>query len=291
MEDSPSKPSVAELAGRFKGHILPMPTSNDEFRRRPPCSLKLNNQKEDSGESDKTNVSSNPFKIKMKNSAIIEKLQANLALSPTSLLPSPKNPEVKLQPAPSSPTSSCSPLSPLSPNLRSSHQSSEEEEPVSFSSPPEGTPLPSFNKTRARLSFKRRPPTRQHRRSAGEETGLFGNTLSPCELNKPRENGEDPVFNSPTEEDECRQPASLQEVEEDRDCEKEEDKAAKSDPNTSGDLVEEQKTNRISETTEEEERPAEPYTTKQTESDVKTEEGQEEMEEEEPNKQIVGCQL
>lgn len=30
QENSPSKPSVAELAGRFKGHILPMPTSNDE---------------------------------------------------------------------------------------------------------------------------------------------------------------------------------------------------------------------------------------------------------------------
>lgn len=30
QKDSPSKPSVAELAGRFKGHILPMPTSNDE---------------------------------------------------------------------------------------------------------------------------------------------------------------------------------------------------------------------------------------------------------------------
>lgn len=30
QKDSPSKVSVAELAGRFKGHILPMPTSNDE---------------------------------------------------------------------------------------------------------------------------------------------------------------------------------------------------------------------------------------------------------------------
>lgn len=30
QKDSPSKPSVAELAGRFKGHILPMPASNDE---------------------------------------------------------------------------------------------------------------------------------------------------------------------------------------------------------------------------------------------------------------------
>ncbi|CAJ1065145.1 capZ-interacting protein [Xyrichtys novacula] len=291
MEDSPSKPSVAELAGRFKGHILPMPTSNDEFRRRPPCSLKLHNQKEDSEESDKTSVSSNPIKFKMKNSAIIEKLQANLALSPTSLLPSPKSPDVKLQPAPPSPTLSCSPVSPLSPNLRPSHQSSEEEDPVSFSNPPEGTPLPSFNKTRARLSFKRRPPTRQHRRSAGEEAALFGSALSPCELNKPSENGEDQVFNSPGEEDNHRQTASLQEVEENRDCEKV-DKAAKGDLNVSRDLVEEYKSKQvqISETAEEEERPSEPYAAKQIESDVKTEEAQKEMEEESKN-QTVGCQM
>ena len=71
-------------------------------------------------------------------------LQANLALSPTALLPSPKSPEVKLQPAPLSPTAS--PCSPLSPTLRTSRQSSEEEDPVSFNDPPEGTPLPSFNK-------------------------------------------------------------------------------------------------------------------------------------------------
>lgn len=67
-------------------------------------------------------------------------VQANLALSPTALLPTAKNPEVKLQPAPLSPATPCSPLSP------SSHQSSEEEEPVGFSSPPEGTTLASFNK-------------------------------------------------------------------------------------------------------------------------------------------------
>lgn len=67
-------------------------------------------------------------------------VQANLALSPTALLPTAKSPEVKLQPAPLSPATPCSPLSP------SSQQSSEEEEPVGFSSPPEGTTLASFNK-------------------------------------------------------------------------------------------------------------------------------------------------
>ncbi|XP_029922978.1 capZ-interacting protein isoform X1 [Myripristis murdjan] len=229
-KDSPSKPSVAELAGRFKGHVLPMPASNEERPfRRPPCSLKLQNQKDDSEESDKpTAVSSNPFKIKMKNSPIIEKLQANLALSPTALLPSPKSPEVKLQPAPLSPTAPCSPQSPT---LRPSQQSSEDEDAVSFETPPEGTTLPSINKTRARLSFKRRPPTRQHRRSAGEEAAGFGSSLSPSELSNTKENGDrDHVFESPEEEAEDGQQASLRGPEErDRDCEKTEDEVAEND--------------------------------------------------------------
>ncbi|XP_054462444.1 capZ-interacting protein [Anoplopoma fimbria] len=257
MEDSPSKPSVAELAGRFKGHILPMPTSNGElpFRRRPPCSLKLQNQKDDN-ESDKAIVSPNPFKIKMKNSPIIEKLQANLSLSPTALLPSPnKSPEVKLQPAPLSPITPCSPQRPLSPTLRPSRLSSEEEDAVSFDSPPEGTPLPSINKTRARLSFTRRPPTRQHRRSAGEEAGAFGSALSPCELYCPEENGNtDLVF-------EYGQPASLKEAEEmDRDCENTEDGVAESDPDDGGDPGVEQEADQAQnmEALEEQQQPSEP---------------------------------
>nr|XP_019943687.1 PREDICTED: capZ-interacting protein-like isoform X1 [Paralichthys olivaceus]XP_019943690.1 PREDICTED: capZ-interacting protein-like isoform X1 [Paralichthys olivaceus]XP_019943691.1 PREDICTED: capZ-interacting protein-like isoform X1 [Paralichthys olivaceus] len=253
-KDSPSKPSVAELAGRFKGHILPMPATNDElFRSRPPCSLKLQNQKDDNEESDKTVVSPNPFKIKMRNSPIIEKLQANLALSPTSLLPSPKSPEVKLQPAPLSPTP---PGSPLSPTLRPSHQSSEEEDPIGFDGPPEGAPLQSFNKTRARLSFKRRPPTRQHRRSAGEEAGAFGSGLSQCDLYSPEENGDrDQVFHSPAEEDECGLPGSLEEAE-DMDCAKTENKVAGSDPDNEGDREEEQEAQHA-EDLEEEQQPSE----------------------------------
>ncbi|XP_068570388.1 capZ-interacting protein isoform X2 [Cebidichthys violaceus] len=271
MEDSPSKPSVAELAGRFKGHILPMPTSNDElpFRRRPPCSLKLQNQKDDN-ESDKTVVSPNPFKMKMKNSAIIEKLQANLALSPTALLPSTnKSPEVKLQPAPLSPITPCSPRSPLSPTLRPSHLSSEEEDAVSFDSPPEGAPLPSINKTRARLSFKRRPPTRQHRRSAGEEAGASGTDLSPCELHRQKENGDtDQVF-------EYGQPASLKEAEEkDGDCEKTEDGVAESDPDDRGDPGLEQEAQNL-EALEEEQQPSEPCPAEQIEGHVKTKEEEE----------------
>ncbi|XP_070686062.1 capZ-interacting protein [Pempheris klunzingeri] len=277
-KDSPSKPSVAELAGRFKGHILPMPTSNDElpFRRRPPCSLKLQNQKDDNEESDKTTVPSKPFKMKMRNSPIIEKLQANLALSPTALLPSPKSPEVKLQPAPLSPTTPCSPLSPTQ---QCSHLSSEEEDPVSFNNPPEGTPLPSINKTRARLSFKRRPPTRQHRRSAGEEAGAFGSALSPCELYNPKENGDkdDQVFMSPEEEAEYRQPASLKEAEEEvRDCEKTEDEVAKSDKDDRGDPEEEQEAEQA-QSLEEEQQPSEPCPVMEMEGSVDTEGGQQEV--------------
>ncbi|KAM6932843.1 capZ-interacting protein isoform 2-T2 [Lycodopsis pacificus] len=253
MEDSPAKPSVAELAGRFKGHILPMPTSNNElpFRRRPPCSLKLQNQKDDN-QPDKTIVSPNPFK--MKNSAIIEKLQS---------------PEVKLQPAPLSPITPCSPRSPLNPTLRPSHPSSEEEDAVGFDSPPEGAPLPSINKTRARLSFKRRPPTRQHRRSTGEEAGASGSDLSPCELYRQKENGDtDQVF-------EYGQPASLKEAEEkDGDCEITEDGVAESDPDDGGDPGPEQEAERAQnlEALEEERQPSEPCPAEQIEGHVKTKE-------------------
>lgn len=234
-KDSPSQPSVAELAGRFKGHILPMPTSNNEppFRKRPPCSLKLPPQRDNDNEDAQKTLSPNPLKVRTRNSALIEKLQANLALSPTALLPSPKSPDVKLPPAaPLSPTSPQSPRSPgLSPHsLRPPQLSSEEEDPVSFETPPEGTTLPSLHKTRARLSFKRRPPTRQHRRSAGEEDAA---SLSPRELSSPNENGlGDQVFDSPAppEEDTVGPaPAAQEDVpERDRDCDTIEEESVKS---------------------------------------------------------------
>lgn len=41
QKDSPSKVSVAELAGRFKGHILPMPTSNDEVLPDNSCRAQI----------------------------------------------------------------------------------------------------------------------------------------------------------------------------------------------------------------------------------------------------------
>ncbi|XP_061827942.1 capZ-interacting protein isoform X3 [Nerophis lumbriciformis] len=180
MEDSPPKPSVAELAGMFKGHILPMPSAHDKSPRRrnlPPCSLKFPKRKNEADES-KTNMApGSPGQVRMKSPSVIERLQANLALSPTTLLPSPKS-AADVNPRPESPPYDSSPAwGPLTPTLRPPLVAVEEDKPVGFNSPPEGTPLPSFTKTRARLSFRRRPPTRQHRKSVGEDTnrdGVFG---------------------------------------------------------------------------------------------------------------------
>ncbi|XP_036005872.1 capZ-interacting protein isoform X2 [Fundulus heteroclitus] len=269
----PDSPSVAELAGKLKGHILPTPNSNDElpFRGRPPCSLKLQNSTQDKEVSDKS-VSSATFKTK--NSAIIGKLQANLALSPTGLLPSPKGPDVKLQPAQLSPSPPCTPLSPT---LRPPHLSSEDEDPVGFDSPPEGTPLPSFNKTRARLSFKRRPPTRQHRRSAGEEAGGAASELSPCELDVRRENGDkDQVFADLTEEAESGQLGSVKEAGNgEEDWEKIEAEVARSDADGRRDLQQEGEQDTPAEALREGQEPLQPD--EQMEVIVKTEKGQDEM--------------
>lgn len=86
--------------------------------------------------------------------------------------------------------------------------------------------------SRARLSFKRRPPTRQHRRSAGEEDG-FALALSPCELYRPTENGEgEQALVSPAED------ACVPEAEDkDEDCAQMQDEVEKADEK---DLEEEQ---------------------------------------------------
>lgn len=209
-EDCTVKPSVAELAGRFKGHPLPMPTANEEkrpIRRIPPCSLNFQNKKDGESEPEKPAIVSPIPKGKLKNSPLFEKIQANLALSPTA---SPLSPEVKLQPTPfAPPVGSVCPGSPLSPTLRSpppqSH-TSKEEVPVSFEQPAEGTTLPSINKCRARLSFKRRPPTRQHRKSASEDPGL-----SPT--GEPNGDGAD-VFDGPAEGRSSPQPSVVKETSE-----------------------------------------------------------------------------
>ncbi|XP_036391817.1 capZ-interacting protein isoform X2 [Megalops cyprinoides] len=193
-KNSPVNPSVAELTGKFKGYNMSTPTGIEEIpvRRRPPCSLQLHSKRaEGHNEEEKpATVSPHPPKVKMRSSPLIEKLQANLTLAPTALLPPPKSPEVKLHPPPLSPDHGLSPpnhtLSPCSPASSSPSptlspsQHTDEEAPVSFENPPEGTVLPSFNKGRARLSIKRRLPTRQHRKSGGKEPGAEGGRASPC---------------------------------------------------------------------------------------------------------------
>uniref|UniRef100_A0A3P9MCB9 Zgc:153184 n=1 Tax=Oryzias latipes TaxID=8090 RepID=A0A3P9MCB9_ORYLA len=271
QKDSPSKPSVAELAGRLKGHFLPVPNSNDEtpFRKRPPCSLKLQHQAHENEESEKNSVSAKPH-TKMKNSPIIERLQANLALSPTALLPSAKSPEGKLQPPTLTPTTPCCPLSPT---LRPSHQPSEEEDPISFDSPPEGATLPSFNKTRARLSFKRRPPTRQHRRSTGDEVEAPLRDPSPSELKENR--NEEQTFSVLTEEPESVHTGSERKTKnKEEDCEKTETGTTPSDPDNRPDLDLEEEQVKSTEDLEEEQLSSE--SVEQIQVDVKTEERQEE---------------
>ncbi|KAG7248793.1 hypothetical protein CRUP_016823, partial [Coryphaenoides rupestris] len=173
---------------------------------------------------------------------------ANLALSPSSLLPSPRTPEVKhpLSLSPSSPSSpppvlcttqtphhhhqhtTGAPPAPLPPpHPPHARQSSEEEEAVCFESAPEGTPLPSFNKTRARLSFKRRPPTRHLRQSLGEE-GI--NSLSPWQPEpaspgpERHEGEEEEEEEAATERTSCDPAAPLNQSEQGREEEKEEEK-------------------------------------------------------------------
>eukprot|EP00063_Salmo_salar_P004423 XP_013979258.1 PREDICTED: capZ-interacting protein-like isoform X1 [Salmo salar] len=183
-DDAPPKKSVAELAGKFKAHAPPIPMGTDgskPVRRRPPRTLQLpkTTAQGQVDEEKPISPSLHPAKTK-RNSALIEKLQANLALSPCSLLPSPKSPGLRLLPPSFTPTSPCSPtppvttVTPTSPVSRAPlpRSLSEEETPATFevpATPTEGSLLPSINKGRARLSIRRRPPSRRHRKSSGEE--------------------------------------------------------------------------------------------------------------------------
>ncbi|XP_067221514.1 capZ-interacting protein isoform X1 [Chanodichthys erythropterus] len=188
-EEAPVKPSVAQLAGRLKGHALPMPGNMEvKSMRRPPCSLVINNQKDEHEQEQKSSNCPHPPKIKIKSSAFIEKLQANLALSPTVLLSPPKSPESKQPPTTSCPISPCSSVSST---LQPTQLSCEDEAPVSFEQPVEGTPLPNINKSRARLSFKRRLPTRLHRKSASDETKMNEGCDCPFQPDTQQQNGDE----------------------------------------------------------------------------------------------------
>lgn len=170
MEDHTvvKKRSVAELAGKFSCQI-PHTTDaevNKPVRRRPPRTLQLsaaNNASQ--GPDEKEAGPASPRKNR--NSALIEKLQANLALSPTGPPTFPKSPGAMKLPV--APFPYGSPGSPSSPPVIITPK--QEETPTSFEEPAEGGPLKSIIKGRARLSMKRRPPSRKHRKSSAEEGG------------------------------------------------------------------------------------------------------------------------
>ncbi|XP_041808522.1 duboraya [Chelmon rostratus] len=181
-EEAPSRRSVAELAGRFKGSAPPHdaagPETEKPVRRRPPRSLQLPKTHGDNQEQSPGVTS--PVPAAKRNSALIEKLQASLVLPSAAPLLSPKSPGFRLLPhtfPPSSPGSS-----PATPVISSSAATptspvTEEEGPASFEAPPtveEGSILSNANiKGRARHSIRRRPPSRRHRKSSsGDEVGV-----------------------------------------------------------------------------------------------------------------------
>ncbi|XP_073681141.1 duboraya isoform X1 [Garra rufa] len=162
------KRSVAELAGKFSCPISHTTDTevNKPVRRRPPRSLPLPAGNDAGQGQDEKGAETVPTR-KNRNSALIEKLQANLALSPTGPPPFPKSPGVIKLPVPAfSPGSPSSPSSP--PAIVTAKQ---EETPTSFENPTDGTVLKSINKGRARHSIKRRPPSRRHRKSSADEGG------------------------------------------------------------------------------------------------------------------------
>uniref|UniRef100_A0A9J8AB13 Duboraya n=1 Tax=Cyprinus carpio carpio TaxID=630221 RepID=A0A9J8AB13_CYPCA len=155
------KRSVAELAGKFSCPISHMTDAevNKPVRRRPPRSLPLP-AGNDAGQGQDEKGAETVSTRKNRNSALIEKLQASLTLSPT-------GPGVVKLPVPA--FSPGSPSSPSSPPATVTPK--KEETPASFESPAEGTVLKSINKGRARHSIKRRPPSRRHRKSSADEGG------------------------------------------------------------------------------------------------------------------------
>nr|XP_057942080.1 duboraya isoform X2 [Doryrhamphus excisus] len=204
-QEALSRPSVAELAGRFKGSPPPQDAAVREtekpVRRRPPRSLQL--PKIHGDEQERPTGVTSPVKVK-RNSALIEKLQANLALSPSALLPSPKSPGFRLMPpfspppSPSptagTPSSTLSPSSPVSMCL----SVTEEEGPTSFEAPPtaaEGSLLSSVNKGRARHSLRRRPPSRRHRKSSSGDEQTDPPSSQPDHETTERD-GEGRIFNN-----------------------------------------------------------------------------------------------
>ncbi|XP_016088773.1 capZ-interacting protein-like isoform X1 [Sinocyclocheilus grahami] len=180
------KRSVAELAGKFSCPISHMTDAevNKPVRRRPPRSLQLP-AGNDAGQGQDEKGAETVSTRKNRNSALIEKLQASLTLSPTGPPPFPKSPGVvKL------PVASISPVSPSSPSSPPVTVTPKQEEtPASFESPTDGTVLKSINKGRARHSIKRRPPSRRHRKSSADEGGEDVDKTASATLDQTTPNG------------------------------------------------------------------------------------------------------
>ncbi|TSQ12704.1 Retinoblastoma-associated protein [Bagarius yarrelli] len=178
-----SRLSVAELAGKFTCQA-PLPSENEvskPVRRRPPRTLPLPASNDGGqGQYEKAEVGSQPPR-KNRNSALIEKLQASL--SPTALLPSPLSPGAGKQ-SPFFP--SHFPSSPVSPTLVP--KPSQLETPASFETPVESLMLPNINKSRARHSIKRRPPSRRLRQSVGDEEENITSPVSESSAPNAKEN-------------------------------------------------------------------------------------------------------
>ncbi|XP_075710783.1 capZ-interacting protein [Rhinoderma darwinii] len=167
VEES-APPSVAKLAGLF-GDTLSSARKevppHKVTRRKPPCSLPLPKPEVTNNGDEKLSPPQSQIpKVKVKSSPLIEKLQANLAFTPASLLPGPpKSPVVKAMASPWG----TPPSTPSSPGVQP-HSSNTEETPISFEEPPEGSHLQSFTKVRTRGSIKRRPPSRMFRKSQSD---------------------------------------------------------------------------------------------------------------------------
>ncbi|CAI9571171.1 unnamed protein product, partial [Staurois parvus] len=210
-ESSPAEeaapPSVAKLAGLF-GDKVNSPRKeappHKPTRKKPPCSLPLlKPEATNNGEEKVSPPHTQMPKVKVKSSPLIEKLQGNLAFAPAHFLPgaSPKSPGLKVMASPfTSP-----PSTPSSPGLQACASESEES-PVSFEQPPEGAPLPSYNKVRTRGSLKRRPPSRRFRKSQSD-MDFDIDIMSTA----PKENGdkvEEKGTGSPKDKDETQQTES-----------------------------------------------------------------------------------
>ncbi|XP_050191539.1 WASH complex subunit 2A-like isoform X2 [Myiozetetes cayanensis] len=131
----------------------------------------LSAKQDETGKAATTEKSTGPVPIKTKEpSSRIGKLQANLAINPAALLPGamPKVSNAK-SPLPVLDTPLHEPKD--AQNSEALSASGDKEEPgVSFDQPMQADTLHSANKTRIRVTGKRRPPSRMARRLAAQES-------------------------------------------------------------------------------------------------------------------------